>query len=125
MNKNNVLKLAKVVEKSTTYDQRLYAHVCGTPACIAGHAALLAEPDGQLVAPTERCGAHFKFSDGEIGYISETAQTWLGLEEWPAAELFDPHPLGEDEDATSAQAGQVLRHLAETGEVDWMVADND
>ena len=125
MNTENILKLAETIEKSETYDQTRFAHICGTPACIAGHAALLAEPDGQMVAATERCGPHFKFSDGNIGYISQIAQTWLGLGDWSADELFQGWPFGEDKEVTAAQAAQVLRHLAETGEVDWDIFDND
>ena len=123
MNKNNVLKLAGVVEKSTTYDQTIYAHTCGTPACIAGHAALLAAPHGKFVVTETRSWPRFKFpSGGDIWYVSDVAQVWLNLNDWWADQLFQPIPLGKAKKVTPAQAGKVLRHLAETGEVDWGVA---
>ena len=48
MNKERMLALADFINESETYDQRSYEHECGTPACIAGHAAVLfGMPEGE------------------------------------------------------------------------------
>ena len=111
MNKANVLKLAEYIEglEPGEYDQRYVDHPrgpnCGTPACIAGHAAYLA--------------GRWECSDG----IITAAREWLGLQR-PDAEsasvlLFDSHPFHPDETPTPQDAAVTLRHLAETGEVAW------
>jgi len=117
MNTKNVLKLAGVVEKSTTYDQTVHAYDCGIPASIAGHATA-------LVYQNINCfDLGFKFNGNYID-INYTAQKFLEIDVARADDLFQPHPLGDFQDPTPAQAAQVLRHLAKTGEVDWEVATN-
>ena len=107
MNKGNILKLAEYMEnlRPEEYDQRYSEHPrgphCGTPACIAGHAAWLA---GQWSY------------EGTI----EDAKEWLGITWDHANGLFDSAPyVGEDLTPTPQDAARTLRHLAETGEVDW------
>lgn len=75
---------------------------CGTVACIAGHAMVLFEPDAPLCPE---------------GQISDRAQDYLGLTDDQAGELFIPRL--ETHITTKARAVQVLRTLAETGEVTW------
>ena len=96
------------------YCQRTYAHLCGTPACIAGWAVHL-------------------FGDAEGNGEPGEAGALLGLEPDAAAMLFhgDPfnargrawgHEAGDgatDREATAADAAATLRHLADTGRVDW------
>lgn len=105
-----LLRLADAVEDSGSFDMTMYRHECGTPACIAGHAAALAGIDR---------------TEGPA--IARAARDWLGLDEERGSELFWP----ENEHAnwwgltrrfqkvTRAHAGAVLRHLAETGRIDW------
>lgn len=35
-----LLEAADLVENSATYDQNIYVHSCGTPACVLGHYAM-------------------------------------------------------------------------------------
>ena len=116
MNKANVLKLAEYIEglEPEQYDQRHVAHphgsLCGTPACIAGHAAW-------LVGNWCRWGSR-----------TFSARVWLDLSSFQADCLFDSMPFGPfgtepDISAPTPQdAAATLRHLAETGEVDWLRA---
>lgn len=112
MNKDRILELADHIEKSETYDQRTWFHTCGTPACIAGHAAMLFAADKLLQMGHMKC--------------PDIAQNELGLSWIKSQRLFDGSPLGFTEDegfikVSSAHAVKVLRHLAETGEVDWSI----
>ncbi len=95
MNIERMLRVAKQIEMSETYDQGLYMHesgdpdVCGTPACVAGHAAFMS------LSPTERFH-HFDceiMEDGEgVGDIPGRAETWLGIEDLGDARLFTGAP---------------------------------
>ena len=132
MNRENVLKLADVVERSETFDMIVYWQVrphdarrCGTPACIAGHAAaLFFEEHGRYVQ---------RHPDGGI-YASHTEQTaalFLGIngDRGQQIELFCPRYEDASCDAFPSEPGwisadraaAVLRHFAETGEIDWSV----
>ena len=103
MNRTNILQLANYIEQlePKEYDQSCFVHDCGTPACIAGHAIDLA---------------------GQWSYNAAVwdAVEWLGLDNDQGHALFDPIPLSpDDKDPTTQDAAATLRHLAETGEVDW------
>ena len=116
MNTENILKLAEYIEglEPKEYDQRYVDHPtgphCGTPACIAGHAAYLS---GMSIYP---------------GAGMFEAKAWLRLSSFQADCLFDSMPFGPfgtepDISAPTPQdAAATLRHLAETGEVDWLRA---
>lgn len=88
-------------------------HGCGTVACIAGTACALMHP---------RTRAHTlvkKSSGWELCPFDEAGE-YLGLSMEDAEDLFIPG--NEDINSiTPAHAVAVLRHLAETGEVDWSV----
>ena len=146
MNVERINALADYIEQSETYNQELYYHFpdndshenavalsldlhpdshedkfieylssmldCGTPACVAGHALFLfrekALDDVAKYKPT-------------FSIEPDTAARLLGItdEEMKWA-LFDPNPL-DDEPVTAEQAVRTLRHLTETGKVDWKV----
>ena len=110
MNKANILKLADHIEnlKPEEYDQSVFAHDCGAPACIAGHAVFLAESWDQVS------------EDEESEHLTPClASCWLGLQMPEAHELFDSDPVHLDKTPTTQDAARTLRHLAETGKVDW------
>ena len=130
MNRENARKLATVIENSASYDQRFIrwgdvffdgegkkttalTHPCGTPACIAGHAvAMLADEMPQ------RDSRH-----NHAGWLDQAAD-WFGFRYWEdyAMNLFKAHPLvigGIEYPPTPEIAAETLRHLADTGEVDW------
>jgi hypothetical protein len=132
MDKKRLLKLAEVLESDEAakhfdmesfYDDGAgnlpnvrvgeFIHRCGSVACIAGWAVATFDPKR-----TTR--------DDTLGL----ATALLGLNSQQAHRLFVPgEERGCDEfsdrtrrsvyDATAAEAAKVVRHLAETGEVDW------
>jgi hypothetical protein len=127
VNRENILKVAQAIEDAarpeaepeigfnmTMYVDR-YAvsgsdrtgHNCGTTACIAGWAWHIAK--GRV--PDE--GSY---------YVREEGAEFLGLEVGSRTErdLFCPIDV-PDHALTPARAAAVLRHLAETGKVDWSV----
>lgn len=73
---------------------------CKTAACIAGWAAVLA---GEEAAMPPRWAA----------------MDWLGLSMRKSKGLFMPSGLDEPKNFPRARAIDVLKHLRETGEVDW------
>ena len=79
-------------------------HPCGTAACVAGHAALIAWQSGDM--PKERRAVS----------IQNVAADWLGLDDWDARSLFTgnweniPHYTAL-EDITKAQAITELTRL--------------
>lgn len=80
---------------------------CGTTACIAGHAALLADPDVRWPE------------------VEGTAEAWLGVDRVQSMELFTPLPVDPWSKITASMAARVVRHLAKTGKVDWSVAHKE
>lgn len=139
MNKERLLELADLLESEKvvghfdmdyffksynlsvpTHTHKLGAaealNVCGTVACIAGWAVAAFNP---------------KLQGFQIDY-EQIAADLLGLRYEQADRLFTPSDNGddcdpEDEDrspyaASAKQAAKVVRHLAETGEVDWSKA---
>lgn len=125
MNKDRILALADLIEKQphtvslhgSGFCMNYVLHSCGTPSCIAGWAAW--EEEGRPKA----------VSTPDTGWSLECkAQKYLGLATSVEAELSDIayslfYPEGDRVDLydniTPAQAAACLRHLAETGEVDW------
>lgn len=89
-------------------------HNCGTVACIGGWAGVLA-----MGKKTEKSAAK------ALANLNETRiHEFLGLETEVARSLFLPSHkvVGKWSDITPAQAVRVLRHLAETGKVNWRKA---
>ena len=135
LRRENVLALADHVEglADSRYEDRegfymsTLKHKCGTPACIAGWAAWLSGDRGNK----RRHARWFRGLDG--GGTLRAAREWLGLDSVShvSHDLFTPtatYSEGysfqvETPDAeghiTPRHAAAVLRHLAETGEVDW------
>ena len=121
MNKERIRHLADVIERQPDAQAKLGAgfcmrkffHECGTPACIAGWAhALFSDPVDDAL--------HFRAS-----YSDEI----LGLSRRQGDLLFEPDNehayfgavYGETGYVSAKRAAAVLRHLADTGEVDWSV----
>jgi hypothetical protein len=84
-------------------------HDCGTVACIAGWALAVKK------------GSQPRNAKKAEGEALITAEEYLGLNQYEAHALFFP-PERHERDITPSEAVAVLRHLAETGEVDWSVA---
>jgi hypothetical protein len=119
MNTDRIRHLADVIEAQphTTlaaesgFNMNNWTHTCGTPACICGWTNYVRTGD----------------DEGFLGDVSAAAH-YLGISGRQAEELFSPEETGEDgdnflswSDITPAHAAAVLRHLAETGRVDWSV----
>ena len=110
MNKENILKLADHIERLAPeeFNQRVFAHDCGTPACIAGHALALAGRWGG--------GVEGSTEDHPIGLAAK----WLGIDKPTRALLFDTQPHGYATDYPSKEdAVATLRILAEHEVVAW------
>ena len=111
-----------LVRRQYQPDLPVYKHE--TAACIAGWAAMLFRSK-ELVAETMKWG--------EPMSIPRLAADALGLpqppgggrrDDGPAGRLFDPDDCPELSAITAADAVRVLRHLADTGDVDWRVIDD-
>lgn len=117
MFKKRLLKLADIIDGTTKplkdegkpvrFDMSRYiSHTeCGTACCIAGTAALLADPNGVT-----------EWTANDI------AKKWLGLDAYDASVLFLPYSYNGSADwsrITSRRGAAVLRHFAETGEIKW------
>lgn len=127
MNKERILALADLIEKQphTTveapsgFSMENWSHDCGTPACIAGWAWAMEKA---------------KMEDVDDN-ASDAAQKFLGLGVLTGDSLFEPdlrdtdlalnHHWENHTDLwghiTPTHAAAVLRHLADTGKVDWSV----
>ena len=103
MNRERVLKLAEWIENLAPddFDMTAWRHRCGAPACIAGHTYALFEPESFDLR-------------GRTEYTR--AKRLLDLRPIQAAGLFTPT---HQRRITNTDAARVLRHLAETGVVDW------
>jgi hypothetical protein len=151
MNKENLLKLAEVLESPAaeahfnmaTWLDHFGAHAldlssipikdaledCGTVACIAGWAARLAKPNA-VIKPgdIESIAKEFLgFADTSPGFSTETAEAVERgelLECCKSDDLFVPNSTYMKK-ATAKDAAKVVRHLVETGEVDWSVIDDE
>lgn len=116
MNKERILALADLIEKQPHVDYSAnfgfnmedYRHDCGTPSCIAGWATALAHGLNEGNTPIE-------------GSAHCTAVAFLSINSQDGMELFQPRGIHPDEwgNITPAHAAFTLRHLAETGKVDW------
>ena len=120
MNKKRILALASVIETMphvmadrgyvVGFNMHSYTHNCGTPACIAGFAVMLAEKK----SPNYK----IKVADRQFSHM---AGRFLGITIEQTAILFFPRHKKREE-ITPAEAAATLRNLAETGEVDWSIA---
>ena len=107
------------VEPHDVFDMAHYREDfgCGTAACIAGWGYILwgdhPDADPKYLDPI--------FPDRAI---NESSRLNLGLEIDAADELFTPHS-GHLPDITPQDAAAALRHLADTGVVNWQREDDD
>lgn len=120
MEVGRIRKLASAIEKQPHvapsadkgFNMWGYNHPCGTPSCIAGWAI-------------------YKFKSTRPGPFEtkhDHAARILNLDDRRALRLFDPEHYGSMEDmrqVTPNHAAAVLRHLADTGEVDWSVGAHE
>lgn len=90
------------------YDQDVVLSYCGTVACVAGHAALLAHP--------EKTAAQIINS----GPVLATARDALGLsgDEWPRLFDFDWQPAGDPSTPLHERVQAALYALAEGASVE-------
>lgn len=125
MNKENVFKLADVIENREIenlgfdmgyeYHEFDYSrqdsdgHACNTVACIAGWAAIY---NGEKIT-----------YDTPHTIIVESAQNFLDIEQEQMIDLFYPFQLANFEKITSKQAAKTLRLFAKTGKIDWVKAN--
>ena len=135
MNKENILLVAEHLENlpedlqkvdceaDEGFDLRNFTHDCGTPSCIAGYAAWF--DNGKRITREYLEATSYYF-------VSKTAE-FFGMTYDDAHDLClpgskfreDTRDLDETIDpyeVTAKQAAAVLRHFAETGEVDYRVA---
>lgn len=119
MNVENFRLLIDTLKVSDAYDQSMFSHDCGTPACIAGHAAALAGFD--MYHEDEN---HFvDINDGEcyldgVRYdVEEVAAEWLEIDHPDDIQgMFYSrcYPTTTKEEAIA-----MLEKYIETEEVDW------
>ena len=102
------------------YDQVRVTHangtMCGTAACIAGHAYGLIR--------REEVGAVLYYQDEEIAgeYDQEAwdeAQAWLCLTDYQADMLFAPRPPADYQTPSLDDAVRTLERFRDTGVIDW------
>ena len=121
MNSENLKQVRDAIASNPAqYDQGIYAHDCGTPACIAGWAAHLSlKPDEAL---------RLSIIQGRtrpIDTIHNRAREWLDLPLSDANDMFEPAPVLRKEDArgytkpTLPEALAMLDRAIETGKVVW------
>ena len=103
MNKEKIKKLIGVLDKSETYDQSMFSHECGTPACIAGHACAME-------------GIELDKAEEDIWII---AKEILGLTFKQSMYLFQASPYFTRRLVEKWEAIKTLQHLLETGDVVW------
>ena len=122
MNKDRILRLAERVEKmphlsdagyplsptARVFSMHKYYFDCGAPACIAGHAEVMAE---------EEYGKNFGV--GNFFHTPQNTADYLELGYDIATELCEPSGFGALTRITPQHAAACLRHLVETGEVEW------
>ncbi len=119
------LSMSRIVETgsfASTFNMHRFVHPCGTAACIGGWAVNQMLCDVGLKRKV--INQHEK--------VAHTAQLYLGLDLEKANELFAPrndHASYRETNAegykfiTAKRAATVLRHLADTGEVDWSATE--
>lgn len=102
MNKDRLMKVREVVAVSPTFQMDRYAHDCGTPACVAGHAIVMFH-EGELLPVS-----HYKGTAQELLGLSSDEADWLFLG------MFSQKPLGE---VTREAVIAAIDHLLAGGPV--------
>ena len=121
MNKERILEIADLIEaghERMVFDMTEWGgeHPCGTAACIAGWTVARFGWNGRAMQIDHRrpLGGGRDVFDG--------AQCVFGLAYSEAQRLFAPNERRDGADmweVTAEHAVRTLRHLAETGNVDW------
>ena len=106
---NSKLSQQQTWKADEGFDMRHVTHECGTPSCIAGFVFNLFGGGQMLMSGGLSTAA--ELLGGEY-YV----KTKDAVELHP---LFMPAPRSPAWHATPAQAAQVIRHLAATGEINW------
>ena len=106
MNRDNIYKLIDELAASENYHQNKHTHDCGSPACIAGHAAHLSGIEGlDWLSGSE---------------IETAARHWMGIDNYTGEKMFDGMPLGYAAEVTKRDAIGMLVNFALTGDVKWV-----
>lgn len=123
MNKRRLVKLAEWLEAGAPekkgvagFDMSSYVEVrkCGTVCCLAGAAQCFFDPK-HTVKNLNKWWPDWDWSE---------AAELLGLDPTTADALFHPDQISDTmcwEHIKPKQAARVVRHLIETGKVDWTV----
>ena len=119
-NRNEGMKHAALVAGDIGKNRKMYGQTvmfngCGTPACIAGHAAIRRLND--MGTKVDRM---YEYVDdtGEEQVLSD-AQAYLGLTDGEAEDMFQAWPYGHGEWATAEDAVAMLKAYAEGKGVEW------
>ena len=133
MNTDDLLALAEKIEASGDlrqddqglfhgYDQSCWHHACGAPACLSGH--LIDMMDGWNLVRDADGMTRVRTPDGHDVKVDVAVARILEVPRKCAVKLIcpEPEPFTHEDDPgpSSAEAAAMLRHLVETGEVDWM-----
>ena len=125
MNTDNIQALIETLESDhVDFDMDIYEHECGTPACIAGHAACMNPKYDQV-----RDQGDWKYRDKETGVLVDAeiaASNFMQVPYSDCVTLFrttgywvNVHTDQErHEKITLDDAVQLLKNLLKTGEVD-------
>ena len=109
MNKEAVQRTIDTLRaEPESYDQSMWFHDCGTPACVAGY-ALYAN-----LYPDE-----IESLQGDCCSIPVEAERILGLSPEEADRLFMESPYGEGVDPSVDDAIEVLERFRDGGSVKW------
>lgn len=126
MNEERMLQLADYVEESdwAFYQQSIYFHSCGTPACLAGHTAVLFDvPTPPIVLKPDYTMSYYR----EVGKFHDSCRHALDLTFAQGHALFEAHPFRDAIGIPSYRpnardAAATLRHSVETGQIQWIKA---
>ena len=114
MKKKRIKKLIKVLKKSETFDQAMWFHHCGSPACIAGHTVHMKGWDHVYHSYV------FHPKTKHRAFVDKVAKRILGLTDEQGRQLF-----WGGTDVSTEDAIKVLKHLLKTGKVDWTVISGE
>lgn len=142
MNKENVLKLANLLDAIEEDRFDMGGWNCGTAACIGGWAEALAADEerearrSQPLSPGQVLLSVYAFDTESINpdAAEGEAAKWLGVDlPWAKGNIFyvmnghasyyvsDPKGFYAHKFISSKRAAAVLRHWAVTGDLDWSV----
>lgn len=115
-----ILDLAEGIEKNAErFDMRFSFNECGSPACIAGWTLYYCEGRGKSWRMAQR--SYMDLRDEASEYLNLTpAQAIRLFTPIESKDYFDHRAKqGTPRHITPHHAAGTLRHLAETGKVDW------